>query len=163
MLILNYAFGYEDDANKTVGPRFFFWTCYWWIPLWGPVTSLLYLNQRQSVTSSSSPAMSASKRMFVTNTSDDRSPASSTAQNVLQQQLSHSNAALSTDIDPSIGETFSPETSHGYNSRGSQSGGYSFDVENANPVHSRSLGHYDEEGDESGNEAEILNKWHYST
>jgi hypothetical protein len=47
MLILNYALGYADETDKTVGPPVLFWACYSWIPLWGVVCSLLYLSRSQ--------------------------------------------------------------------------------------------------------------------
>jgi hypothetical protein len=48
MLTLNYALGYSNQANKTVGPPLFYWTCSYYIPLWGPILALLYLSRSQS-------------------------------------------------------------------------------------------------------------------
>lgn len=47
MVILNYSFHYENDTDKTVGPPVLFWAFYSWIPIWGPVLSLLYLSRSQ--------------------------------------------------------------------------------------------------------------------
>lgn len=47
MVILNYSFHYENDTDKTVGPPILFWALYAWIPIWGPVLSLLYLYRSQ--------------------------------------------------------------------------------------------------------------------
>jgi hypothetical protein len=45
LLILNYALGYARQTDKTVGPKLFYWTFYFWLPLWGPIISLMYLNR----------------------------------------------------------------------------------------------------------------------
>ncbi len=43
ILFLNYALGYQNDADKTVGPWLFYWTFYAWVPLWGPTLALMHL------------------------------------------------------------------------------------------------------------------------
>src|SRR4051794_37011724 len=67
MLILNFALGYANDTDRTVGPPIFYWYCHppcvlssahldlpycracsEWIPLWGPVVTLLYLSRTHS-------------------------------------------------------------------------------------------------------------------
>lgn len=48
MITLNYALGYADKPNKTVGPPLFYWACSSFIPLWGPVLALLYLSRTHS-------------------------------------------------------------------------------------------------------------------
>ena len=45
LLVLNYALGYYNKSGKTVGPVWFYWTAYFWLPLWGPVLALLYLSR----------------------------------------------------------------------------------------------------------------------
>eukprot|EP01034_Spumella_vulgaris_P021359 gene21359-27389_t len=45
MLTLNYALGYASNSSGTVGPAYFYWTCYYWLPTWGIVLSLLYLSR----------------------------------------------------------------------------------------------------------------------
>ena len=47
VVVLNYALGYSNDTEKTLGPSVVFWALYSWIPLWGPVCSLLYLYRSQ--------------------------------------------------------------------------------------------------------------------
>jgi len=53
LLILNQAFGYATSPDKYIVGWAFFWTFYAWIPLWGPVISLLYLSRSSSTTTSS--------------------------------------------------------------------------------------------------------------
>jgi hypothetical protein len=48
---LNQAFGYASSPDEYIGSWWFYWTFYSWVPLWGPVLSLLYLSR-----ASSSPA-----------------------------------------------------------------------------------------------------------
>lgn len=45
LLLLDYAMGYSRESNETVGPPFFYWTFYAWVPQWGMVLSLLYLTR----------------------------------------------------------------------------------------------------------------------
>jgi hypothetical protein len=47
MVILNYSLGYANEQDKTICPPILFWALYSWIPLWGPVCSLLYLSRSQ--------------------------------------------------------------------------------------------------------------------
>eukprot|EP01038_Epipyxis_sp_PR26KG_P006607 gene6607-9074_t len=48
LLSLNYGLGYASRTNAYVGPVFFYWTCYFWLPLWGTILSLLYLSRAHS-------------------------------------------------------------------------------------------------------------------
>eukprot|EP00981_Chlorochromonas_danica_P004388 scaffold879_cov170-Ochromonas_danica.AAC.3 len=48
MIILNYSLGYANDANATVGPPLVYWLLNSWIPIWGPVLSLLFLCRAHS-------------------------------------------------------------------------------------------------------------------
>eukprot|EP00600_Ochromonadales_sp_CCMP1393_P005513 CAMPEP_0174964346 /NCGR_PEP_ID=MMETSP0004_2-20121128/5826_1 /TAXON_ID=420556 /ORGANISM="Ochromonas sp., Strain CCMP1393" /LENGTH=343 /DNA_ID=CAMNT_0016213055 /DNA_START=700 /DNA_END=1731 /DNA_ORIENTATION=- len=45
MLVLDYALGYANSTSETVGPTLFYWTCYFWLPMWGVSLSLLYLSR----------------------------------------------------------------------------------------------------------------------
>lgn len=52
LLVLNQALGYSTSPDKYVIGWAFFWTFYAWIPLWGPVISLLYLSRSSSTSTS---------------------------------------------------------------------------------------------------------------
>eukprot|EP01032_Pedospumella_encystans_P013871 gene13871-15948_t len=54
LLVLDYALGYANSTSKTVGPTLFYWTCYFWLPLWGVTCSLLYLSRTHSKRSNQS-------------------------------------------------------------------------------------------------------------
>jgi hypothetical protein len=43
MSILNYTSGSASNTDKTIVNIYFYWVCYYWIPIWGIVLSLLYL------------------------------------------------------------------------------------------------------------------------
>ena len=45
LLLLDYALGYSKETDTYVGPPFFFWTFYAWVPQWGMALSLLYLTR----------------------------------------------------------------------------------------------------------------------
>eukprot|EP00597_Dinobryon_sp_UTEXLB2267_P001397 CAMPEP_0170064740 /NCGR_PEP_ID=MMETSP0019_2-20121128/5101_1 /TAXON_ID=98059 /ORGANISM="Dinobryon sp., Strain UTEXLB2267" /LENGTH=338 /DNA_ID=CAMNT_0010271459 /DNA_START=736 /DNA_END=1752 /DNA_ORIENTATION=+ len=45
LLTLNYTLGYASSSSATVGPTMFYWVFYFWVPLWGPILSLLYLSR----------------------------------------------------------------------------------------------------------------------
>lgn len=45
ILSLNYLLGLSTSTRGYVGPAFFYWTFYAWVPLWVPVISLLYLQR----------------------------------------------------------------------------------------------------------------------
>jgi len=42
LLILNFSLGYASNSS-TVGPMYFYWIFYAWVPLWGTICPLLYL------------------------------------------------------------------------------------------------------------------------
>mmetsp|Transcript_25872 Transcript_25872/g.43656 ORF Transcript_25872/g.43656 Transcript_25872/m.43656 type:complete len:535 (+) Transcript_25872:334-1938(+) len=44
LMIINYTAGYADQ-NTTPGPHLFYWTFYAWLPLWGPILSMLHLSR----------------------------------------------------------------------------------------------------------------------
>ena len=48
LLILNQAFGYASSPDEYIISWWFYWTFYSWVPLWGPVLSLLYLSRASS-------------------------------------------------------------------------------------------------------------------
>lgn len=64
LLVLNYALGFYNESGKTVGPLWFYWTAYFWLPLWGPILALLYLSRSHSKDKAKSNGVSGNNSHF---------------------------------------------------------------------------------------------------
>lgn len=63
LLCITFVTGNADSAEDNVGPKFFYWTFYHWLPIWGPILSLLYLAKRRDSTSRSGADMQRDERL----------------------------------------------------------------------------------------------------
>lgn len=63
LLCITFVTGNADSAEDNVGPKFFYWTFYHWLPIWGPILSLLYLAKRRDSTSKSGADMQRDERL----------------------------------------------------------------------------------------------------